>query len=644
MNFSKLPIVLLLSGLAEVHSHGVAVYSCLSASGALRIFIEHWHGALSSPSDAGTMTIQDNIAGGTITKLPDGIQNSRSYTGLTGCAGGGIPTSASLCIGSAGTEHNWVYYDFPTSCGNPTSNTLLSGNTVVLQEDCSSLYPVTLTGTFNDNNPPTIFVDGQSCLGGSVTITREADYTCNGFTTVWGTQASDVAWTQTTTDDCDTSPVSNNPSGTGNHCGVGNTVQTVTATDNSGKTATCTVNVNVITSTDPCAASPMPSLFGGGYRTSAPTASPTPAPSPFPSASPSAAPTATPSASPTATPSVSPSAAPTATPSASPTEVPSASPTSHITPWLVGPTTYTLNGGNNYFDGFLGCSNVIGSKVTQNVVVQLFDFNCINAKDNMNSTNAVTIFQVNPTPASFGYSVNISQSNIGDDTGGFVFPTGPSTGDVKFCTRVSTWEGSIEVAFRETNFILSYDLTNNNFALNNIQIEENDPDSFITDVDTDFSVIAYQCSNYLQTTSHTLQQDENLVICLEPSHPGGMAHVVHISNFNIKMYAGSAATGDYVEYNPVWFSTGGWTSDSLTAVSEQPDPADIIMISTPVIAQFFIQSHIQINVSGNCFLEFDSAKEARAPVFVGYDMQFAVVDGREEGCLVGLIRRIRGLF
>jgi hypothetical protein len=262
----------------------------------------------------------------------------------------------------------------------------------------------------------------------------------------------------------------------------------------------------------------------------------------------------------------------------------------------------------------------------------------------MNSTNAVTIFQVNPTPASFGYSVNISQSNIGDDTGGFVFPTGPSTGDVKFCTRVSTWEGSIEVAFRETNFILSYDLTNNNFALNNIQIEENDPDSFITDVDTDFSVIAYQCSNYLQTTSHTLQQDENLVICLEPSHPGGMAHVVHISNFNIKMYAGSAATGDYVEYNPVWFSTGGWTSDSLTAVSEQPDPADIIMISTPVIAQFFIQSHIQINVSGNCFLEFDSAKEARAPVFVGYDMQFAVVDGREEGCLVGLIRRIRGLF
>jgi len=262
----------------------------------------------------------------------------------------------------------------------------------------------------------------------------------------------------------------------------------------------------------------------------------------------------------------------------------------------------------------------------------------------MNSTNAVTIFQVNPTPASFGYSVNISQSNIGDDTGGFVFPTGPSIGDVKFCTRVSTWEGSIEVAFRETNFILSYDLTNNNFALNNIQIEENDPDSFITDVDTDFSVIAYQCSNYLQTTSHTLQQDENLVICLEPSHPGGMAHVVHISNFNIKMYAGSAATGDYVEYNPVWFSTGGWTSDSLTAVSEQPDPADIIMISTPVIAQFFIQSHIQINVSGNCFLEFDSAKEARAPVFVGYDMQFAVVDGREEGCLVGLIRRIRGLF
>lgn len=287
---------------------------------------------------------------------------------------------------------------------------------------------------------------------------------------------------------------------------------------------------------------------------------------------------------------------------------------------------------------------MIGSKVTQSVTVQLFDSNCINVRDNVNSTNAVSISQINPSPGSFGYSVNISQSNIGDDTGGFVHSTGPSLGDLKFCTRVSTWENSIEVAFRETNFVLSYDLTNNTFALENIQIQSNDPDSFITDVDTDFSVAVYQCNNYMQTTAHSLEQDENLVICLQPQHPGNLAHVVHISNFNIKISAGSTTARDYVEYNPVWFSTGGWQSDSLTSVSKQADPSDIIMISTPVIAQFFIQSHTQINVSGNCFLEFDSTKEAKAPVFVGYDMQFGIVSDIEEGCFVGLMRRIRGLF
>ena len=187
-------------------------------------------------------------------------------------------------------------------------------------------------------------------------------------------------------------------------------------------------------------------------------------------------------------------------------------------------------------------------------------------------------------------------------------------------------------------------MTDNTFSLSNIQIQENDPDSFITDVDTDFSVLAYQCNNYVQTTTHTLEQDENLVMCLKPFHPGGMAHVVHISNFNIKIFAGTSGTANYVEYNPVWFSTGGWNHDSLTSVSEQPDPADIIMISTPVIAQFFIQSHTSISVSGNCFLEFDSNKEAKAPVFVGYGMQFGVVETAQEGCLVGLMRRIRGLF
>ena len=353
-----------------------------------------------------------------------------------------------------------------------------------------------------------------------------------------------------------------------------------------------------------------------------------------------------PTSAPTSSPTPSPTLSIPLLPPTSATSSPTTSPTTNITPWLVGPASYTLKGGNNYFDGYLGVSNPVGSKVDlNNVVVELFDFNCVNEKEDMDYSNAVTIIEKNIGPSpNFRYKISISQSNIGDDTGGFVFATGASTGDVKFCTRVSTYEGSIVVAFRETNFVLSYNLTNNNFSLDDIQIRENAPDSFITDVDTQYYVDIYQCNNFIETTpAPQIQQDENLVICLEPQHLDNMAHVVHISNFNIKIFAGSTATNDYVEYNPVSFGTDGWNHDPLTIVSKQPS-GDVIMISTPVIAQFFIQGHTDINVSGNCFLEFDSMKVDLAPVFIGYDMQFGVIDIVEETCLGALMKRIRSMF
>jgi len=93
-------------------------------------------------------------------------------------------------------------------------------------------------------------------------------------------------------------------------------------------------------------------------------------------------------------------------------------------------------------------------------------------------------------------------------------------------------------------------------------MQEHDPDSFINDGDTDFSV--YQCNKYVQTSTRILlEKDENLVICLEPFHPVGMAHVVHISNFNTKMFAGTSCTPNHVEHNPIWFGTGGWNLDPL---------------------------------------------------------------------------------
>jgi len=336
---------------------------------------------------------------------------------------------------------------------------------------------------------------------------------------------------------------------------------------------------------------------------------------------------------------------PTLSPTLSPTSSHTPSPTNNIKIWEVGPSTYSLEGGNNHYDGYLEVQNQIGSSVTKDVTVQLFDYNCINGKDNKNSTNAVTIFHVDPSPSTFDYSLNISQANIGDDTGGFVFSTGPSTGDLKFCTRVSTWEGSVQVAFRETNFILRFNLALNMFSLYNIQIEENDSDSFVTEVNTTFSIDVYQCDNFVETTSHAIEQNENLVICLEPTHPDGKANVVHISNFNIKIFAGSSTSSNYVEYNPVWFSTSGWVNNAITTVSERPNVDNIIMISTPVIAQFFVQDHTLIRVAGNCFLEFNSAKEHVAPQFVQYGIEVGLEGAMAgKGCLKSLISKAVKMF
>jgi len=315
----------------------------------------------------------------------------------------------------------------------------------------------------------------------------------------------------------------------------------------------------------------------------------------------------------------------------------------HLSGWLIGPAEFTLIG-NNYLDGSLGVSNEIGDKVTQNVSISLYDYGCENKKDTINNTNAVIIESTNFSPSSFGYVISISHPNLGTDTGGFVFMNAnPSLGKIKFCTRVSTWEGSTQVFFRETNFVLSYDLTENNFNLTSVEIDENDPGSFIADVDTEFFIKACQCSEYACiSTPHNLKQDENLVMCLEAQHPDEMEDTVNISNFNIKLSAGVGQS--YVEYNPVQFGTGSWVHDSLTLV-QGPNADGVIMISTPIIAKFFIQTHKSINVTGNCFLEFDTAKSVtNDSLFMEFNLKFGIEEILNEGCLIKLIRKFRELF
>jgi len=327
---------------------------------------------------------------------------------------------------------------------------------------------------------------------------------------------------------------------------------------------------------------------------------------------------------------------------------PTAAPTSGITPWLVGEATTSLIGSNE-FDGALEVSHKIGSDVNtaigNAVIVELLDSDCVAI---MNSTGSVVeISDPGYYGTPFQYNVTVDQSKIASDPD-FVFfdpvataegvSSANSTGSIKFCTRVSTIEGPIAVAFRETKFEFNFDLTVNGFSMSGVSITENTIDSFETLVDDAFAVEVCQCSNYIcyaPGAAPVISQDSSLQLCLYPA--GVLPSPIHISNFNLQL---STTT---VTYNPVTFGSITWQADILTLVSTD-STGDIVMITTPVIAQFFVQGFTSIQASGNCFLEFDSSKTQQLPDFANFGLDIELAAEVQGGCLQKLMQRLTGMF
>jgi len=239
MKISLLSVLAAAFGATAVLSHGTEVRTCINTSGDLRVWVEHWHNDLSSPHVAGTMQIRANHLPGTPTSTltPDGHLNNVIPANLPDCANGLAPALVTYC---ANQERNdWVYYDFPTSCNAPVSYTLLAGNTVYLTEGCSQLYPATFSDTFTDVAPPAIQVNGSPC-GPDIQVAG----TCTGATLPLQIIASD---------DCDPNPqLTVNGAPNGNNFPVGATTVTAVATDNTGKTSTCSFDVIVSSSGSVC--------------------------------------------------------------------------------------------------------------------------------------------------------------------------------------------------------------------------------------------------------------------------------------------------------------------------------------------------------------------------------------------------------
>ncbi len=226
---------------ASAFAHGVQVAYRVLPNGFIRVYVEHWHGAMTTGSLVGNgMSITTTYGSTSLTQNinPTGAINNTSVNNLPG--GGSALTVLRACAGEANTYNNWAYYDFaPAACGIPISIRLNSGNTVVLQDGCGSLYPVTINATFTDNSGPVLTCPAPV-----------ANVAC-------GAAGTNVNFAATAVDNCGVASITYSvPSGS--FFPVGTTNVTATATDINGFTSQCTfpVRVQVVDNTAPVVSCP----------------------------------------------------------------------------------------------------------------------------------------------------------------------------------------------------------------------------------------------------------------------------------------------------------------------------------------------------------------------------------------------------
>ena len=217
----------LLCGAQKAAAHGVQIGYGVLSNGYIRVYVEDWHGDHPGLSNS-PLSVTTTTASGTSTATYNakGEVPNTAWNNLPGL--GSSITILQKCSGQANTYNDWLYWDFaPGSCNQPVSITINAGLTAVTTEACTNLYPVTITGqVFTDQGAPVITAPDVTVVGD-----------CNG---------ANVSFAPTAIDDCDKNPVITISHASGSYFPVGVTTVTITATDNTGKTAAHTFNVTVV--------------------------------------------------------------------------------------------------------------------------------------------------------------------------------------------------------------------------------------------------------------------------------------------------------------------------------------------------------------------------------------------------------------
>lgn len=193
-NHIRVIFLFVISGFSSnIYGHSVQVGYCVSCTGELTLYVEHWHS--SEDPNSTTMTINLTINGvpSSVTGSPiDNIQDT-PFSALPGCTN--PITIFGSCSGQADTYDDWVVFKFPNlPTGVPITITVVSGSTVFTEDGCS-MYPATSPQIIVPPivNPPPVADSSQSiCTGNSVTLNL------TGYTSAFQWQSAPTAsgpWT-----------------------------------------------------------------------------------------------------------------------------------------------------------------------------------------------------------------------------------------------------------------------------------------------------------------------------------------------------------------------------------------------------------------------------------------------------------------
>ena len=328
------------------------------------------------------------------------------------------------------------------------------------------------------------------------------------------------------------------------------------------------------------------------------------------------------------------------------------------TPWVVGNATFDVAAGNS-FNSSLSIHHTIGDGPDQvNVVLYKYDCETI-----PNGTDANLVIISNKKYAdknnTLSYDIDVNKTLISSSsmvTFDKDINDGKSIGVVKFCTKVTTILSSdanttrapLNVSFRKTNFLLSFDLTDNTFSGGSFGVQADEIIDMDVDVEDAYDVEVCQCAIgsfdcVKSTPPPAILQDEKVAICLNTS-----STEVVLSNFNLRM---TNSDTQYF-YEPVTMGSGAWAvnSDSLTTVFKDGNK---LRIETFVVQGLFKNNEAvnTISVSGNAYLEFVSSQkdaEDTKDSLVAFEMNLVgepkMNDEGVGGCINTIVAAVSSFF